>query len=85
MKNRPKELKMNRCKYCKSRENLTVDHKIARINGGSDELKNLQCLCRRCNTMKSGLDDKRIRSFFNWFLDIQKSRFENGSKVYHLH
>lgn len=79
-----KEIKLKKCKYCKSTENLTIDHKIAKINGGSNEPKNLQCLCKRCNSMKSGFDDKRVRSLWRWFLAIQKSRIEHGSKPYEL-
>jgi 5-methylcytosine-specific restriction endonuclease McrA len=74
--------KMNKCKYCKTKNNLTVDHKIPKIQGGTNDLKNLQCLCLRCNTMKSALSDKQVRSLFNWFLDIQVSRIHNGSKPY---
>ena len=74
-----------KCKYCKSKENLTIDHKIPQILGGSDEKKNLQCLCMSCNTMKSGMSDKQVRSLFRWFLKIQDSRIKNGSKPYELY
>lgn len=43
-----------RCQYCGSAEDLTIDHKITPwIEGGSSrDLKNLQLLCRSCNSRK---------------------------------
>lgn len=73
---------MNKCKYCKARTNLTIDHKIPKIKGGSNALPNLQCLCRRCNSIKSGMTDRQVRSLFRWFLSIQKTRAEMGARLY---
>lgn len=75
---------MKRCKYCKSTENLTVDHKIPLILGGKDELSNWQCLCKQCNTMKSSLTDGQVKSLFKWFLRIQADRVAKGKKPYIL-
>lgn len=77
-------IKMKRCKYCKSPDFLTIDHKVSKIHGGTDEIKNLQCLCVRCNTIKSGLDDGQVRRFFNWFLQVQESRKNHGSNPYKI-
>jgi len=33
----------------------TVDHIISRMDGGSDDLSNLQAACRRCNLKKGGV------------------------------
>ncbi len=41
------------CKNCNSSENLTVDHIKPRVLGGSNDIDNLQCLCKRCNTSKN--------------------------------
>ena len=79
-----KLVKMNRCKYCKNKENLTVDHKNPKCKGGSDDLSNLQCLCKKCNSLKSGLSDRQVRRLWSWFLWIQKEREKNGSKIYKL-
>jgi hypothetical protein len=40
------------CRKCGCREDLTVDHIIAEINGGETVLDNLQTLCRPCNSGK---------------------------------
>ena len=41
-----------KCKICKSENDLTIDHIISVANGGSNELSNLQVLCRKCNSKK---------------------------------
>lgn len=40
------------CRHCGATENLTVDHIEAEVLGGTDELENLQTLCRSCNCRK---------------------------------
>ena len=40
------------CQNCKTTKNLTVDHILALSNGGTDDLSNLQLLCRPCNSRK---------------------------------
>ena len=42
----------HRCKHCGTRERLSIDHVIARANGGSDDIENLQTLCMPCNRRK---------------------------------
>lgn len=41
------------CKICKAQMHLTVDHVMPLSRGGSDDLKNLQLLCKSCNSQKS--------------------------------
>jgi len=71
-----------KCAYCKSRENLTIDHKIPVSLGGKNEAKNLQCLCERCNEMKSSMTHNQVKNIFKWFLQIQEDRIKNNSKPY---
>lgn len=46
------------CKYCGTTENLTIDHIIRKIDGGTNELCNLQILCRRCHDKKDNIKRK---------------------------
>lgn len=69
-----KMIRKTKCRYCLTTKNLTIDHKIPKCQGGSNDRKNLQCLCGRCNQMKSGLSHKQVVRLFLWFQDIQKSR-----------
>ena len=41
-----------RCKHCGGWEHLSVDHIQPRAKGGTDDLDNLQTLCRTCNSRK---------------------------------
>jgi len=41
-----------KCAQCGSGADLTLDHKVALINGGDNALSNLQILCRTCNGKK---------------------------------
>jgi HNH endonuclease len=40
------------CKACGADQNLTIDHVIPELKGGSNEDENLQTLCRKCNSKK---------------------------------
>ena len=49
------------CKGCMRKldeKDLTIDHILARDNGGLDELENLQLLCTSCNSKKGNKDMK---------------------------
>ena len=53
-----------KCMYCGrklDKENVNVDHKTPVKRGGSDNRKNLQILCRRCNTRKRDTTDGEFR------------------------
>ena len=75
-------LKMKKCKYCLTTEGLTIDHKIPKINGGTDKLSNLQCLCKKCNCIKSGMSHNQVVNIWKWFIEINKSRLVKGKKEY---
>lgn len=40
------------CLHCRSDDDLTIDHVHPISLGGTDDLSNLQLLCRRCNSSK---------------------------------
>ena len=40
------------CRHCHTADNLTVDHITPLIKGGTNDLDNLQTLCRSCNSRK---------------------------------
>lgn len=73
---------MKSCRYCRSKENLTIDHKVPITQGGTDDISNLQCLCKRCNGIKSGLSHKQVLNLWRWFTTIQNERELNGKKPY---
>ena len=41
-----------KCRMCGATDNLAVDHIMPFVRGGSNELTNLQILCRACNSAK---------------------------------
>lgn len=42
----------NKCQYCGSTKNLTIDHIIPRSKGGGNTWENLVTACHSCNTHK---------------------------------
>lgn len=65
---------MKRCGYCFSTEGLTIDHKQPKILGGTDDIKNLQVLCERCNKMKSGIPHGTLLKLFQWYEVIKEEK-----------
>ena len=51
-----------RCVCCGEREYLEVDHIISIENGGSNEEKNLQTLCRACNYGKAMNESEHFKN-----------------------
>lgn len=45
-----------KCVVCADTENLEMDHAVALMNGGSNEIENLYALCRTCHIVKTRMD-----------------------------
>ncbi|MCW6035593.1 HNH endonuclease [Spirulina subsalsa FACHB-351] len=52
------------CRSCGSTQNLEVDHIIPLAKGGTNDLSNLQALCRPCNRRKKHYVDPRFKRRF---------------------
>jgi hypothetical protein len=50
------------CAYCGSTENLTIDHIVPRVKGGTDFTNNCLCACHSCN------HDKANTPMEDWYL-----------------
>jgi len=55
------QLQAHCCAYCGSFEAPSLDHKQPLSRGGSDDLSNLQWLCRSCNSRKKDKTDEEYR------------------------
>lgn len=42
----------NRCQYCGTHDNLTLDHVLPKSRGGKTNWDNLATACKRCNSRK---------------------------------
>lgn len=50
------------CTYCGSSERLSIDHRIPRSRGGSDDIDNLTTACCSCNSRKSTRTEQEYRA-----------------------
>lgn len=47
-------------------KNMTIDHVIAKCNGGSNVLNNLRPACKKCNALKGKDSIETFRLRFFW-------------------
>lgn len=67
------------CAECKTRLDLTIDHRQPRSRGGSDELSNLQFLCFTCNRKKYTKPDSYwANTPFYWDKKHDESNFNTA-------
>lgn len=50
----------HKCANCNSVDQLQLDHIVALSMGGSNDIDNLQILCKKCNTSKGGRKRKKV-------------------------
>ena len=56
-----------KCMYCGRKPGIDlmdIDHKNPMAKGGSDQKRNLQLICRTCNTRKGATTDRQFRNKF---------------------
>ena len=56
-----------KCMYCGRKPGMDlmdIDHKNPVAKGGSDQKRNLQLICRTCNTRKGATTDRQFRNKF---------------------
>ncbi len=68
-----KEKWNNKCAYCESTENLTIDHVIPQCKGGIDFLTNVVCCCQSCNQNKGHKDWEEWYSEKDFFTQERKN------------
>ena len=65
----------NRCVYCGSTDNLTIDHVKPKIRGGRDEARNLVCACQHCNHAKGS------QHWLSWWVSQESFDLSNFKLV----
>ena len=83
-----------KCMYCGRKPGIDlmdIDHKNPVAKGGSDQKRNLQLLCRSCNTRKGATTDRQFRTKFKSIgvpqtqspptKTIPQSKFESVAKA----
>ena len=68
------------CKYCLTTAELTYDHKVPKIMGGSDDGSNIQILCRKCNSTKDRLTARHLKKLARWVYFINQKRAKKGKR-----
>jgi len=61
------------CVSCGTTEDITIDHIVPRVRGGSDEVSNLQPMCRSCNSRKGSRQDSYWGKQFYFDLPLNRS------------
>jgi hypothetical protein len=70
-----KEQWENKCAYCESEENITLDHVIPQCKGGLDIKTNVVACCHSCNQSKS------YTPWEEWYFNQDFFSHENYEKI----
>lgn len=77
------ERQNEKCAYCGQRKQLkrmTVDHIIPLSKGGTDDIENLQCTCKKCNRLKDDMLPHEFTEFIRGMLE-NSIKIEKGGAV----
>jgi CRISPR/Cas system Type II protein with McrA/HNH and RuvC-like nuclease domain len=72
-----KESWENKCAYCNSEENLTIDHIVPQSKGGGDTTKNVVCCCHSCNQSKGHTPWEEWYSSQEFFCDVKYQKIKD--------
>jgi hypothetical protein len=75
-----KEKWENKCAYCGSGENLTIDHIIPESKGGVDFTRNVVCCCHECNQDKSHTPWEKWYMSQDFFCEQRYEKIKNWMK-----
>ena len=67
------------CKYCDRKmtlKNMVCDHIVPLTKGGESTVKNLQLICKSCNTRKGPLDEKDFIELVDWVNELKEETKE---------
>ena len=71
-----------KCKYCTNVlnvNNMVCDHMVPISHGGDSTIRNLEMICRRCNTRKGPMTTKEYKSVTRW---LAKQKEHVASYIY---
>jgi len=66
-------LENGKCSHCGNEEYLCIDHKVPISKNGTDEVFNLQVMCRSCNSTKSNTLKPEVLRNFNYMAQWKKN------------
>lgn len=70
-----------KCVVCGATNHLEMDHAVALMNGGPNDLSNLYCLCHACHVAKTRLDFKMRKHRKQLARTLEKKSLADGSPV----
>lgn len=72
-----------KCAYCGQHRNhkyMSIDHIIPLSKGGTNDVGNLQCVCKKCNGLKEDMLPQEFTMFIRGMLE-NSMRIEKGGAV----
>lgn len=69
------------CRYCGSKESLTIDHIVAKKIGGKDERENYQVLCRYCNSLKHNMTEDEFKEYLVRYAEKCERRLDKAKII----